>query len=174
MARDKEERAWKKKKIKIRRRPTFCVNSSKSFNSSRSYFDRQRNISISALKKNNEELAKGLNKCKGAIAALQADKLALVRQNMELREEVGILRGHVDQSQLSSEAELQKRLGEYLGPVKKMIDNAMGNMVSLSDNLTQSMQLVSQVLQKPRIYSVMLTRVIIRLGYRLRAGTSQS
>ena len=93
---------------------------------------------------------------------------------MELREEVRILRGHVDQSQLSSEAELQKRLGEYLGPVKKLIDNAMGNMVSLSDNLTQSMQLVSQVLQKPRIYSVMLTRVIIRLGYRLRAGTSES
>ena len=54
-----------------------------------------------------------------------------------------LLRGHVDQSQLSNEAELQKRLGEYLGPVKKLIDNAMGNMVSLSDNLTQSMQLVS-------------------------------
>ena len=142
-----DERARKKKKIKLRGRPTFCVNSSKRFKLSRSYFHRQRSISISALKKNNEELAKGLNKCKGAIAALQSDKLSLERQNMELREEVGLLRGHVDKSQLSNEAELQKRLGEYLGPVKKLIDNAMGNMVSLSDNLTQSMQLVSQVLQ---------------------------
>jgi len=151
MAKEKDEGARKKKKVKPRRRPTFCINSSKSFNSSRTFFERQRNISISALKKNNEELAKGLNKCKSAIAALQADKLALERENMDLREEVSILRGHVDQSQVTSEAELQKRLGEHLGPVKKLIDNAMGNMVSLSDNLTQSMQLVSAPLRQSTV-----------------------
>ena len=39
-------------------------------------------------------------------------------------------------------SQVQKRLVDYLGPVKRQINFAIDNMVGLSDNLTQSMQLV--------------------------------
>eukprot|EP00092_Neocalanus_flemingeri_P005808 GFUD01006251.1.p1 GENE.GFUD01006251.1~~GFUD01006251.1.p1 ORF type:complete len:1390 (+),score=406.14 GFUD01006251.1:54-4223(+) len=148
-----EDEARKKKKSKSRtsgkdggsgrstskKRATFCPNSSKSFNMSRSY--RQPYVSTSALKKNNDELAKSLNKFKLAIATIQKDKMALERENFDLRAENSSLRSNVDPALI--EAEVQKRLVDYLGPVKMHINSAIDNMVGLSDNLTQSMKLVS-------------------------------
>eukprot|EP00092_Neocalanus_flemingeri_P016972 GFUD01018357.1.p1 GENE.GFUD01018357.1~~GFUD01018357.1.p1 ORF type:complete len:1382 (-),score=385.34 GFUD01018357.1:112-4257(-) len=122
-----------------KKRATFCPNSSKSFNMSRSY--RQPYVSTSALKKNNDELAKSLNKFKLAIATIQKDKMALERENFDLRAENSSLRSNVDPALI--EAEVQKRLVDYLGPVKMHINSAIDNMVGLSDNLTQSMKLVS-------------------------------
>ena len=82
-------------------RPKFCPNSSKSFNASRTF--RQHHVSTTALKKNNEELAKSLNKCKVAIAAFQTEKLALERDNMDLRAENATLRTNVDPSLIETE-----------------------------------------------------------------------
>ena len=84
-----------------RSRPKFCPNSSKSFNASRTF--RQHHVSTTALKKNNEELAKSLNKCKVAIAAFQTEKLALERDNMDLRAENVTLRTNVDPSLIETE-----------------------------------------------------------------------
>ena len=57
-------RIKKKKKTKIKdgssKRPKFCPNSSKSFNLSRTAVQ-HRSVSVTKLKKNNEELAKALN-----------------------------------------------------------------------------------------------------------------
>ena len=84
-----------------RSRPKFCPNSSKSFNASRTFH--QHHVSTTALKKNNEELAKSLNKCKVAIAALQAEKLALERDNMDLRAENSTQRALVDHGMVEAE-----------------------------------------------------------------------
>jgi len=143
-----DDKVVKRKKMKSRvkkdergkGRASFCPNKSKSFNSSnRSY--RGHHVSTTALKKNNEELAKSLNKCKGVIAHLQTEKLELESKLMELRAE----RPQFDDAAV--EAEVQRRLVATLFPVKKQITQAIDNMVGLSDNLTQSLQLVSAPLR---------------------------
>jgi len=132
----------KKKKDKSRKgsRPLFCPNKSKSFNASRS-FRQNSHISTTALKKNNEELAKSLNKCKGVIAQLQSEKLDMERQLMDLRAE----RPQIDEHFI--ETEVQRRLSATLLPVKTNLNNAIDNMVVLSGNLTQSLQSVSAPLR---------------------------
>merc|ERR1719233_708608 len=121
-------------------RPLYCPNKSKSFNASRS-IHRNYHVSTSALKKNNDELAKSLNKCKGIIAQLQTEKLDMERQLMEVRAE----RPQMDEHDI--EAEVSKRVAAVLFPVKTNLNNAIDNMVVLSGNLTQSLQSVTAPLR---------------------------
>ena len=81
-------------------RPSYCPNKSKSFNASRSLHQNFR-VSTTALKKNNDELAKSLNKCKGIIAHLQTEKLDLERQLMEMRAERPLMDEHAIESEAS-------------------------------------------------------------------------
>ena len=98
----------RKKKSKSRKnlghggthRPSYCPNKSKSFNASRSLHQIIR-VSTTALKKNNDELAKSLNKCKGIIAHLQTEKLDLERQLMEMRAERPLMDEHAIESEAS-------------------------------------------------------------------------
>ena len=96
-----KSRTTNKDKGYNKKRPKYCPNSSKSFNLSRTF--RQHHVSTTALKKNNDELAKSLNKCKVAIAAFQTEKIALERENMDLRAENISLRSNVDPSLIESE-----------------------------------------------------------------------
>jgi len=141
-----DDRVGKRKKTKSRSkrdergkgRPSFCPNKSKSFNASTTRSFHRHRVSTTAIKKNNEELAKSLNKCKGVITHLQSEKLELERKNMELRAQF---------DEATIEAEVQKRVVATLFPVKKQINQAIDNMVGLSDNLTQGLQLVSAPLR---------------------------
>ena len=81
-------------------RPSYCPNKSKSFNASRS-IHRNYHVSTSALKKNNDELAKSLNKCKGIIAQLQTEKLDLERQIMDVRAERPQIDEHAIEAEVS-------------------------------------------------------------------------
>ena len=74
-------------------RPSYCPNKSKSFNASRS-IHRNYHVSTSALKKNNDELAKSLNKCRGVIAQLHTEKLDFERQIMDVRAERPLIDEH--------------------------------------------------------------------------------
>ena len=96
-----KSRTSNKDKGSSKKRPKYCPNSSKSFNLSRTF--RQHHVSTTALKKNNDELAKSLNKCKVAIAAFQSEKIALERDNMDLRAENISLRSNVDPGLVEAE-----------------------------------------------------------------------
>ena len=81
-------------------RPSYCPNKSKSFNASRS-IHRNYHVSTSALKKNNDELAKSLNKCKGIIAQLKTENLDLERQIMDVRAERPQIDEHAIEAEVS-------------------------------------------------------------------------
>ena len=76
-------------------------------------------MSTYTYKKINDQLAKNLNRTKVSLAMAQDDKLALEREMMDVKEENALLRsreGQVDQQTL--ESEIQRRLIDYMGPIK--------------------------------------------------------
>ena len=115
-------------------RPKFCPNSTKSFNLSTTRSNSRLHASTTALKKNNEELAKNLNFAKEVIAKLQKENGAKDAENMELRMELGQLRGRPDPHDV--EIEIQRRVKEQMVKVNKDIRAAMDHTIGLSGILT--------------------------------------
>ena len=116
-------------------RPKFCPNSSKSFNLSTTRSNSRLHASQTALKKNNEELAKNLNLAKEVIAKLQKENGTKVAENMELRMELGQLRAGPDPHDV--EMEIQRRVKEHMVKVNKDIRAAMDHTIGLSGILTE-------------------------------------
>ena len=137
MAKEAGKPKVKKRGAKARKsqgRPKFCPNSTKSFNlSTRS--NSRLHASTSALKKNNEELAKNLNVAKEVIAKLQKDIGVKDAENLELRMELGQLRGRPDPHDV--EIEIQRRGKEQMIKVNKDIRAAMDHTIGLSGILTE-------------------------------------
>jgi len=116
-------------------RPKFCPNSSKSFNLSTTRSNSRLHASTTALKKNNEELAKNLNFAKEVIAKLQKENGAKDAESMELRMELGQLRAGPDPNQI--EMEIQRRVKEHMVKLNKDIRAAMDHTIGLSGILTE-------------------------------------
>ena len=116
-------------------RPKFCPNSTKSFNLSTTRSNSRLHASTTALKKNNEELAKNLNLAKEVIAKLQKDNGVKDAENMELRMELGQLRGRPDPQDV--EMEIQRRVKEQMIKVNKDVRAAMDLTIRLGEVLTE-------------------------------------
>ena len=116
-------------------RPKFCPNSSKSFNLSTTRSNSRLHASQTALKKNNEELAKNLNFAKEVIAKLQKENGTKDAENMELRMELGQLRAGPDPHDV--EMEIQRRVKEHMAKVNKDVRAAMDHTIGLSGILTE-------------------------------------
>ena len=119
------------------------------------------------LGKQNRALANALNSSKLQASALTKKINELMAENMDLRAQVAELRQDINvfmnagtnEGSRSSvteiygpngsyhranlEVEFQKRLAEYLAPLKAHLHQGLGNIVSLSDNLSQAMQLAT-------------------------------
>ena len=94
------------KEKKKKRRPTFCPNFSRSFNASRSI--RRNRFSNSAVKKNNTELAKTVNKLKMIIGDFQKEKMTLQCEIMELKQEnIRLKSNSMDQTTMELEVILR-------------------------------------------------------------------
>jgi len=130
----KEAGKPKVKKKGKSKRPTFCPNSSKSFNLSLS---RSKNYyeASSELRKNNTDLAKSLNLHKTALANLERERRAQDAEIMELRIENAQLRAGPDPQDV--EAEVQRRVKEHLSQINNEIKTAIDHSIGLSTILTQ-------------------------------------
>ena len=124
----------KKKEPKKKKRPAYCPNTSKSFNLSISRSKRFE-VSSSALKKNNEELAKNLNLYKVAVARLEKERATQEAEIMDLRMEIGQLRAAPDPQDV--EAEVQRRVKEHMAKINGDIRAAIDHSIGLSTILTQ-------------------------------------
>jgi len=129
---------------KGKKRPKFCPNSSKngnrSFNLSRSRV--QCRASETALKKNNEQLAKALNSHKITIGELRAELVLKDRRIQEILAESASLRLSVDPALV--EAELLRRIAAAVAPIRASLEGAVDCLVQTSEHVTKGLQLASQ------------------------------
>ena len=141
--------ATKKKKKKrkdsdagVKKRPKYCPNSSK--NGNRSFnLSRSRVIcraSETALKKNNEQLAKALNSHKITIGELRAELVLKDRRIQEVMAEAASLRQAAADPALV-EAELLRRI---VAPIRASLEGAVDCLVQTSEHVTKGLQLASQ------------------------------
>ena len=129
---------------KEKKRPKFCPNSSKnnnrSFNLSRSRV--LCRASETALKKNNEQLAKALNSHKIIIGELRAELVLKDRRIQEMITEAASLRLAVDPALV--EAELLRRVAAAIAPIRASLEGAVDCLVQTSEHVTKGLQLASQ------------------------------
>ena len=129
---------------KGKKRPKFCPNSSKngnrSFNLSRSRV--LCRASETALKKNNEQLAKALNSHKITIGELRAELVLKDRRIQEVLSESASLRLSVDPALV--EAELLRRVAAAVAPIRASLEGAVDCLVQTSEHVTKGLQLASQ------------------------------
>ena len=127
-----------------KKRPKFCPNSSKngnrSFNLSRSRV--QCRASETALKKNNEQLAKALNSHKIIIGELRAELVLKDRRIQEVLSESASLRLSVDPALV--EAEVLRRVAAAVAPIRASLEGAVDCLVQTSEHVTKGLQLASQ------------------------------
>jgi len=140
----------KKKKRKdsdagVKKRPKYCPNSSK--NGNRSFnLSRSRVIcraSETALKKNNEQLAKALNSHKITIGELRAELVLKDRRIQEVMAEAASLRQAAADPALV-EAELLRRIAAAVAPIRASLEGAVDCLVQTSEHVTKGLQLASQ------------------------------
>ena len=129
---------------KGKKRPKFCPNSSKngnrSFNLSRSRV--LCRASETALKKNNEQLAKALNSHKITIGELRAELVLKDRRIQEVLSESASLRLSVDPALV--EAEVLRRVAAAVAPIRASLEGAVDCLVQTSEHVTKGLQLASQ------------------------------
>ena len=127
-----------------KKRPKYCPNSSKngnrSFNLSRSRV--QCRASETALKKNNEQLAKALNSHKIIIGELRAELVLKDRRIQEVLSESASLRLSVDPALV--EAEVLRRVAAAVAPIRASLEGAVDCLVQTSEHVTKGLQLASQ------------------------------
>ncbi|XP_023338428.1 uncharacterized protein LOC111709072 isoform X2 [Eurytemora carolleeae] len=127
-------------KEKKKKRATFCPNSSnKSLPKTRNKSYQWSGVSKSALKKNNDELAKVLNRYKGGFAEKEKEILSLKSEIMALNQENNALRLQMDQSE-----ELN---GRKLRELKNNLNSALDNLFSLQDNVSKSISITNSSLR---------------------------
>merc|ERR1719334_1803563 len=106
---------------------------------SRSLF--QHRISVSALRKNNEQLAKNLNTCKMTIGELKAELVEKERKMQDLQTEVASLRVGVDPGAL--QAEVSRQVSAIVDPIHACLTGAVDCLVQTSDHVTKGLSLAS-------------------------------
>lgn len=137
--------AARKKVRKKRRAASFCVNRSLSVSSNSS--GRWSKVSTKSLKKNNEELARTLNKCKLVIARLTEEMQARNDELLTLQQEHRSLQQDHRIKCEMFENELMKRLKDVLFPVTETLNSAVDNMAGLSENLFSAMRMAKAPLR---------------------------